>query len=319
MATPAHCLYCFESLAASLEHKELLSLRQVHELWEKYKAAQADAVDADADVPDVDVEGPSDIEGEIEEELSSLRENFKSNGTLEVPGSSSGSSSSTPSSVSTSSSSRTPTSGLGSSSSNSSSNSLLPATGRRLGSQPQGVYTNHQQDEDKPLFVTWNTVSRSGNKTLRGCIGTFEAQELEHGLKNYALTSGCSAFDDSRFLPIAKRELPTLECGVTLLTDFEPAPTPMSWDIGTHGLRISFTYHSKRYGATYLPDVPVEQGWTKEETLVSLMRKAGWSGKRDEWRKVADLKVVRYQGKKVAVDYAGWMEWKEWVEKHRDL
>jgi AMMECR1 domain-containing protein len=104
---------------------------------------------------------------------------------------------------------------------------------------------------------------------------------------------------------------------VTLLTDFEPAPTPMSWDIGTHGLRISFTYHSRRYGATYLPDVPVEQGWTKEETLVSLMRKAGWSGKKDEWRKVADLKVVRYQGKKVAVDHSEWMEWREWVEKQQ--
>jgi AMME syndrome candidate gene 1 protein len=89
----------------------------------------------------------------------------------------------------------------------------------------------------------------------------------------------------------------------------------MSWDIGTHGLRISFTYHSKRYGATYLPDVPVEQGWTKEETLISLMRKAGWGGRKDEWRKVADLKVIRYQGKKVAVDYSAWVEWKEWVEK----
>jgi hypothetical protein len=190
MATPAHCLYCFESLVASLEHKELLSLRQVHSLWDQYKAAQSDAVDGEVDVPDVDVEAPpADIEDEIEEELSSLRENFKSNNALKVPGSSSGSSSSTPSSVSTSSSSRTPTSGLGSSSSssNSSSNSFLPATSGQLGSQPQG-YTN-QQDEDKPLFVTWNTVSRSGNKTLRGCIGTFEAQELEHGLKNYALTS----------------------------------------------------------------------------------------------------------------------------------
>ncbi|KAI9772768.1 MAG: hypothetical protein M1839_002313 [Geoglossum umbratile] len=313
MATPAHCLYCFESLAASLEHRELLSLRQVHELWERYKASHAEAGDAEAEVPEVDVEAPTNIEDEIEEELSSLRENIKSNNALRVPGSSSGSSSSTPSSVSTSSSSRTPTSGLGSSS-NSSSNSFFPAVSRQPGSQSQSCPV--LPDEDKPLFVTWNTVSRSGSKTLRGCIGTFEAQELEHGLKNYALTS---AFDDSRFLPITKRELPTLECGVTLLTDFEPAPTPMSWDIGTHGLRISFTYHSKRYGATYLPDVPVEQGWTKEETLISLMRKAGWGGKKDEWRKVADLKVIRYQGKKVAVDHSAWVEWRGWVEKQGGL
>jgi len=43
--------------------------------------------------------------------------------------------------------------------------------------------------EDSPLFVTWNTVTRSGEKRLRGCIGTFEAQELDEGLKSYALTS----------------------------------------------------------------------------------------------------------------------------------
>jgi AMMECR1 domain-containing protein len=40
-----------------------------------------------------------------------------------------------------------------------------------------------------PLFVTWNTLSSSGHKSLRGCIGTFEAQELAFGLKSYALTS----------------------------------------------------------------------------------------------------------------------------------
>lgn len=125
-----------------------------------------------------------------------------------------------------------------------------------------------------------------------------------------------SAFDDTRFSPITLRELPTLQCAVTLLTNFEPTPNndPLDWDIGTHGLRLSFTYHGRRYGSTYLPDVAREQGWTKEETLVSLMRKAGWSGRKDDWQKVG-LKVVRYQGKKVALSYKEWKEWREWVEQ----
>lgn len=55
-------------------------------------------------------------------------------------------------------------------------------------------------------------------------------------------------------------------------------------------------------GATYLPDVAVEQEWTKEETVVSLMRKAGWTGRKEEWRKV-DLSVVRYKGTKATVSY----------------
>jgi uncharacterized protein (TIGR00296 family) len=124
-----------------------------------------------------------------------------------------------------------------------------------------------------------------------------------------------SAFDDTRFNPISPRELPSLECAVTLLTNFEPASTPLDWTIGTHGLRISFSHNGRRYGATYLPDVAKEQGWSKEETLVSLMRKAGWSGRRDdEWKKV-ELKVVRYQGKKVGLEYGEWKEWRGWVEE----
>lgn len=89
----------------------------------------------------------------------------------------------------------------------------------------------------------------------------------------------------------------------------------MAWELGKHGLRISFTHHSRRYGATYLPDVAREQGWTKEETITSLMRKAGWNGRRDEWRKVGDLTVVRYQGRKVAMSYRQWRDWRDWVDE----
>lgn len=183
-----------------------------------------------------------------------------------------------------------------------------------------------------PLFVTWNTLAKSGSKRLRGCIGTFESQKLDYGLKTYALTAYvvpvpaiacrvltmCSAFEDSRFSPIDARELPTLECGVTLLTNFETAPDPMAWEIGKHGLRISFTHHSRRYGATYLPDVAYEQGWTKSETLISLMHKAGWRGRDDDWRKVADLKVVRYQGSKATTNYTEWKSWKDWAIKQEE-
>lgn len=57
-----------------------------------------------------------------------------------------------------------------------------------------------------------------------------------------------------------------------------------------------------------------EQGWTKEEALVSLMRKAGWRGREDEWKGV-EVSVTRYQGKKVEVDFEEWKEWREWVDE----
>lgn len=86
------------------------------------------------------------------------------------------------------------------------------------------------------------------------------------------------AFDDTRFYPIPATLLPSLSCSLTLLSNFEPCADALDWEVGTHGLRISFIHRGRRYGSTYLPDVAVEQGWTKEETVESLMRKAGWDG-----------------------------------------
>ncbi|KAH8888632.1 hypothetical protein GQ53DRAFT_243684 [Thozetella sp. PMI_491] len=164
---------------------------------------------------------------------------------------------------------------------------------------------------ESPLFITWNIMSERYGYTLRGCIGTFEPLELEEGLSSYSLTA---ALHDTRFNPISLKELPELEVAVTLLTDFEDANDAMDWEIGTHGLRLSFYYHGRRYGSTYLPDVAPEQGWTKEETVVSLMRKAGWMGRKDKWQEV-DLKVVRYQGKRESLEYEDYKAWKDWANK----
>lgn len=114
----------------------------------------------------------------------------------------------------------------------------------------------------------------------------------------------------------------------------------MDWVLGTHGLRISFVHRGRRYGATYLPDVAVEQGWTKEETVESLMRKAGWDGgvgsvarrllrtgvgnanATKPWEQVSDFRTVKYQGLKASAHYAEWQEWRDWVlslDDGRDL
>lgn len=140
----------------------------------------------------------------------------------------------------------------------------------------------------------------------------FKPQPLATGLSSYALIS---SLQDTRFAPVTLSELPTLECSVTLLTDFEPAADALDWTIGKHGIRISFYARNKRYGACYLPDVAVEQGWDKEETVVSLMRKAGWSGRREKWGEVGELKVVRFQGVSETVGWGEWREWKKWVEE----
>ncbi len=102
---------------------------------------------------------------------------------------------------------------------------------------------------------------------------------------------------------------------VTLLTDFETCSHPFDWTLDTHGIRMSFKTPVGRYGACYLPDVATEQGWDQEETMVSLMRKAGWRGPSDKWREVKELKVVRYKGKARHLEYRAYKEFREWVDE----
>ncbi|KAI1485524.1 AMMECR1 domain-containing protein [Biscogniauxia mediterranea] len=271
MASVTHCLYCFETLAAHLDGRKSMTLDEVEKSWDEYCKT-------------VDLDTPTTADGDetslSKKQLPALRRLAQNS--ADSSGTSSASSASTMSLDAD-----TPAT----------STSSLPAEQVRI--------------TESPLFVTWNTVSaRSGHTSLRGCIGTFEAQELDEGLSSYAITS---AIHDMRFDPITKRELPTLQVAVTLLTDFEDCNDAMDWELGKHGLRISFTDRGRRYGATYLPDVAPEQGWDKEETLVSLMRKAGWVGRKDKWQDV-DLKVVRYQGKKEELRYSEYKHWRDWVD-----
>jgi len=191
-----------------------------------------------------------------------------------------------------------------------------------------------------PLFVTWNTrSSRSGRAPrLRGCIGSFEALPLHDGLAEYALIS---AFRDSRFRKIDKSELETLECGISLLTDFEDADSYLDWTVGVHGIYISFPHPSllttsssetpsplssssylprvtskQSFSATYLPDVIPEQGWDKIEAVDSAINKAGWNGLITEDLR-RSVKLRRYQSKICSVGWDEYIRWRE-IETGRE-
>lgn len=168
MATQAHCAFCFETLAAHFERRKPLSLAQVEELWDQYHASK--------DAPDSEGEGEDDAAMTDVDEARSQNAKPAAISRLlnrEPAQSAVSSNSSLPS---TKSESTTSTSGA-----------TTPASS--MSSQSRSRRTSNK--EEYPLFITWNTISRSGNKSLRGCIGTFEAQELEHGLQSYALTRYC--------------------------------------------------------------------------------------------------------------------------------
>lgn len=273
MATAAHCLTCFEALDAHLESRKPLSLGEIESSYALYASSLSSS--------------PASKAPPQPPALRRLAADATDSSSPSSSSSSSSSSSPSPSSTTTAS---------------------TPATS--ISSLSPGAPTS------APLFVTWNTLSSgdgsgggSSDVSLRGCIGTFEAQPLSTGLPEYALIS---ALHDTRFPPVTKRDLPRLQVAVTLLTDFEDAADAYDWDIGTHGIRLSFSDAGRRYGATYLPDVAAEQGWTKDEALYSLVRKAGWAGGRPAW-KALNLKVTRYQGRKASLDYPEFKKWREWL------
>jgi len=147
-----------------------------------------------------------------------------------------------------------------------------------------------------PLFVTWTTGKE---KELRGCVGTFEKDNLEKNLIRYTFIS---AFKDSRFNPISKDEVKNLNCEVSLLVQFEKAKSPIDWVVGTHGIDIDFKdQKGNNYSATFLPEVAEEEGWDQKTTLQFLIRKAGYRGSLES---VYDnIEVTRYQSIKKTISY----------------
>ncbi|KAJ7067999.1 alport syndrome [Mycena amicta] len=188
-------------------------------------------------------------------------------------------------------------------------------------------------DDKYPLFVTWNTRREGRPPRLRGCLGSFEPLTLHDGLAEFALIS---AFRDDRFRKIEASELPTLECAVSLLTDFEDATTYLDWTVGVHGISIKFAHPSllpspgssvapsplssathlppvtsrRTFSATYLPDVIPEQGWDKLEAVDSAIQKAGWNGRITEDLR-RSVKLRRYQSKMCTVAWDEYIEWRK--------
>lgn len=156
-----------------------------------------------------------------------------------------------------------------------------------------------------PLFVTWKKLVNGGEPRLRGCIGTLEARCLINGFKDYALTS---ALKDRRFPPIQPKELPYLECTVSILTNYETANHYLDWEVGVHGIIIEFIdpTENTRRSATYLPEVAAHEGWTKTEAIDSLMRKSGYNGTITESLRKR-IQLTRYQSTLFTMHYSDYV------------
>ncbi|KAI6657906.1 hypothetical protein LOD99_15624 [Oopsacas minuta] len=157
-------------------------------------------------------------------------------------------------------------------------------------------------DASFPLFVTWK-IGHEGK--LRGCIGTFDPLPLHKGLRDYCIKS---SMEDNRFHPVTLAEVHKLECSVSLLTNFTPGGDCYDWEIGVHGITIEFfDGFKKKRKATYLPEVALEQGWDRIETINSLLKKGGLKGAVTQ--PILDsISLTRYQTEKCRVTHNEYLD-----------
>jgi AmmeMemoRadiSam system protein B/AmmeMemoRadiSam system protein A len=156
--------------------------------------------------------------------------------------------------------------------------------GRVRGERPEapkasdpGVTKRLQQHAG--AFVTLTNKGR-----LRGCIGyTMPVMPLYMAVAGGA--AGAARDPRFTFQRITPAELKQLSLEISVLSPPRKVEGPDAIVIGTHGIIIEKDGRT----AVYLPKVPVEQGWNREQTLTHLCRKAGLT--ENAWKKGMTFKV----------------------------
>jgi hypothetical protein len=110
---------------------------------------------------------------------------------------------------------------------------------------------------------------------LRGCIGTLHGDKPLHvAVAEMAIEA---ATNDPRFPALSPKELTRCDIEVSVLTPFVPIE-PDKVEVGKHGLYIA---RGARRGVL-LPQVPGQFGWSRDQYLVQICRKAGLPD--DAWK-----------------------------------
>ena len=137
--------------------------------------------------------------------------------------------------------------------------------------QPLGAYVTYERDGE-----------------LRGCLGRLEADRPAYLNVQYAAVA--AALGDPRFPAVTAEELDKLTIEITLLYPMHQVERPDQIQIGRDGVLMRVGDSS---GALFLPQVPLEEGWDLQETLVQLCRKAGLPD--DAWRR-SDARFYVFAG-----------------------
>lgn len=120
------------------------------------------------------------------------------------------------------------------------------------------------------LHTRWEPTQPHDKATrLRGCIGRMEADEPLIDLTPMMAVK--AALRDPRFAPVTAVELPILQIEISVLSPLTPVTRIEAIELGVHGLVIS----SGQQRGLLLPQVPETFGWSRDEYLEAICRKAG--------------------------------------------
>ncbi|MDO9541906.1 MAG: AmmeMemoRadiSam system protein A, partial [Kiritimatiellia bacterium] len=87
-----------------------------------------------------------------------------------------------------------------------------------------------------------------------------------------------AALHDFRLNPVSKSELPSISVDVSILSPIREIPSLDEFKLGQQGIILE----KGMSRAVFLPEVALEQKWTRDETLTHLALKAGLE--RDAWK-----------------------------------
>ena len=126
--------------------------------------------------------------------------------------------------------------------------------------------------------ATFVTLRHRHTRELRGCRGeVFARYPLWESVQRVSVLS---ATDDPRFRPMTHAELADQHIEISVLTPLRLAASPDEIEVGRHGVMI----RQGGRGGLFLPQVPLEQGWDRDEYLSTLCwMKAGLPA--DAWRR----------------------------------
>ncbi len=134
--------------------------------------------------------------------------------------------------------------------------------------------------EKRGVFVTLHKNSR-----LRGCIGyPIPIKPLLEAVIDNAVSA---AVEDPRFPPVQPQEIPDLHLEISILTVPQKVTGPEEVEVGRDGIIISKGFMR----GLLLPQVPVEQGWDRDEYISYGCQKAGLPP--DEWRRGVTIETFQ--------------------------